>query len=454
VEVDAIVVGLGPGGEDVAGSLAQAGLEVVGIEAELVGGECPYWGCIPSKMMVRAADLLAEGRRIPGMAGASVVTPDWWTVAARIRNEATDSWDDTVAVQRFEGKGGHFVRGRARVTGSSSVEVDGRSFSARRALVLAAGQKPWVPPVFEAVPHWTNRGAVAAEVLPASLLVIGGGAVGLEIGQAMSRFGTRVTVVELGERLVGPEEPEASELIADVLRREGVEVHAGAQVERVERSGATGASVHLAGGRVLTGERMLVATGRRSDLASLGVGALGLDESARAIPVDGRLRAMPGVWAVGDITGKGAYTHVAMYQARLCVADVLGRPLPEADYRALPRVTFTDPEIGSVGLTEAQARADGGDVAVYCETIADSARGWIHRGEGFVKLVVSDGVLVGATSMAPVGGEMLGLLALGVHTRVDVETLRSMIFAYPTFHRAIESAVWSPPRSASKMAGA
>jgi pyruvate/2-oxoglutarate dehydrogenase complex dihydrolipoamide dehydrogenase (E3) component len=231
-------------------------------------------------------------------------------------------------------------------------------------------------------------------------------------------------------------------------------VHIGADIERVERSGATGASVHLAGGRVLTGERMLVATGRRSDLASLGVGALGLDESARAIPVDGRLRVAPGVWAVGDITGKGAYTHVAMYQARLCAADVLGRPLPEADYRALPRVTFTDPEIGSVGLTEAQARADGGEVDVYCEPIGDSARGWIHRGEGFVKLVVSDGVLVGATSMAPVGGEVLGLLALGVHTRVDVETLRSMIFAYPTFHRAIESAVWSPPRSASKMAGA
>ncbi len=454
MEADAIVVGLGPGGEEVAGSLAEAGLEVVGIEAELVGGECPYWGCIPSKMMVRAADLLAEGRRVPGLAGASVVTPDWWPVAARIRNEATDAWDDTVAVQRFEDKGGHFVRGRARVTGPSSVEVDGQSFSARRALVLATGQKPWVPPTFETVPHWTNRGAVAAEALPASLLVIGGGAVGLEIGQAMSRFGTRVTVVELGERLLGPEEPEASDLIADILRREGVEVYAGAQVEQVEPSGATGASVHLAGGDVLTGERMLVATGRRSDLASLGVGALGLDESARAIPVDGRMRVVRGVWAVGDVTGKGAYTHVAMYQARLCVADVLGFPLPEADYRALPRVTFTDPEIGSVGSTEAQARADGGDVTVYWEPIADSARGFIHRGQGFVKLVVSDGVLVGATSMSPSGGEVLGLLALGVHTRVDVEILRSMIFAYPTFHRAIESALWSPPRSASKIDGA
>ena len=454
MEVDVVVVGLGPGGEEVAGSLAEAGLEVVGIEAELLGGECPYWGCIPSKMIVRAADLLAEGRRIPGMAGSSEVTPDWSPVARRIRDEATDTWDDTVAVQRFEGKGGRFIRGRARVTGAASVEVDGETIAARRALVLAAGVRAWVPPMFEAVPHWTNRDAIAAEVLPASLLVIGGGAIGLEIGQAVGRFGTQVTIVETADRLLAPEEPEASELIEDIVRREGLAVHTGVSIESVEPSGDGGATVHLAGGTSLSGDRMLVATGRRSDLAGLGVGALGLDEGARDIPVDGRMRVQPGVWAVGDITGKGAFTHVAMYQARLCVADILGNPLPEADYRALPRVTFTDPEIGSVGLTEAQARAGGGDVTVLSESIAASARGWIHRGEGFVKLVAADGVLVGATSMGPMGGEVLGLLALAVHAQVPLETLRTMIFAYPTFHRAVDSALWSPPSSAAKMAGA
>jgi pyruvate/2-oxoglutarate dehydrogenase complex dihydrolipoamide dehydrogenase (E3) component len=454
VEVDAIVVGLGPGGEEVAGRLAESGLEVVGIEAELVGGECPYWGCIPSKMMVRAADLLAEGRRIPGMAGSSVVTPDWSPVARRIRDEATDSWDDTVAVERFEGKGGRLVRGRARVTSPTSVEVGGETISARRALVLAAGARAWVPPMFEGVPHWTNREAIAAEEVPASLLVIGGGAIGLEIGQAMARFGTRVTIVEMAERLVAPEEPEASELIIEILEREGLEVHTGVTVEGVEPSGPTGARVRLAGGLALGGDRMLVATGRRSDLAGLGVGALGLDEGGRGIPVDGGMRVQPGVWGVGDITAKGAFTHVAMYQARLCVADILGEPLPDADYRALPRVTFTDPEIGSVGLTEAQAREQGGDVTVFHESIAASTRGWIHRGEGFVKLVATDGVLVGATSMGPTGGEVLGLLALAVHAQVPLGTLRTMIFAYPTFHRAIDSALWSPPSSAEKMAGA
>ena len=221
MEVDVVVVGLGPGGEQVAEELAEAGLEVVGIEAELVGGECPYWGCIPSKMMVRAADLLAEGRRIPGMAGSSVVTPDWKPVARRIREEATDTWDDAVAVERFVRKGGRFVRGRAVVTGPGAVAVEGETFMARRALVLATGQHAFVPPIFAAVPHWTNREAVATEVVPSSLVVIGGGAIGLEIGQAMARFGAAVTVVELADRLLAPEEPECSALIAKVLRSGG-----------------------------------------------------------------------------------------------------------------------------------------------------------------------------------------------------------------------------------------
>jgi pyruvate/2-oxoglutarate dehydrogenase complex dihydrolipoamide dehydrogenase (E3) component len=418
-----------------------------------VGGECPYWGCIPSKMMVRAADLLAEGRRIPGMAGASAVTPDWAPVAARIREEATDSWDDRVAAERLEENGGRLVRGRARVVGPATVEVDGRAMTARRALVLATGQRAWVPPMFEGVPHWINRDAIAAESVPASLLVIGGGSIGLELGQVMARFGSAVTIVESGPRLAGSEEPEASELITEVLRREGVEIHTGATIERVEPHGAAGAQVELAGGAVLRGDRMLVATGRRSDLHALGVGALGLDPDAGSIPVDGRMRVVPGVWAVGDVTGKGAFTHVAVYQARLCVADILGRPLPEADYKALPRVTFTEPEIGSVGVTEAQARREGGDVVVLQDSITASARGWIHRGEGLVKLVARDGVLIGGTAMAPYGGEVMSMLALAVHAELTLETLRTMIFAYPTFHRAVDSALW-PPRSAAKMAGA
>jgi pyruvate/2-oxoglutarate dehydrogenase complex dihydrolipoamide dehydrogenase (E3) component len=443
-EADAIVVGMGPGGEEVAGKLAEAGLTTIGIEAELLGGECPYWGCIPSKMMVRAAELLAEGRRIPGMAGSSEIVPDWAPVAQRIRNEATDTWDDRVAVERFESKGGRFVRGRARVVGPHSVEVDGETYTAKTALVLATGAKAWVPSMFESVPHWINRDAIEAETLPASLLLIGGGAIGLELGQVMSRFGVDVTVVELGPRLAGPEEPEASALITEVLRREGVAVHTGVTIEAAEPRAEGGASVRLGDGTVLSGERMLVATGRHVDLAALGVGAMGLDEKAKGLPVDAFLRVegAPGVWGVGDVTGKGAFTHVSMYQARICIADILGRPTAEADYRALPRVTFTDPEIGSVGLTEGQAREEEGAVAVYSYPIERSTRGWIHKGEGFVKLVALDGVLVGGTSMGPAGGEILGMLTLGVHARIPIVNLKEMIYAYPTFHRAIDSALW------------
>jgi pyruvate/2-oxoglutarate dehydrogenase complex dihydrolipoamide dehydrogenase (E3) component len=440
---DAVVVGLGPGGEHVASTLAEAGVDVVGIEAELVGGECPYWGCIPSKMMVWAAGLLAAGRRVPGNAGASVVTPDWAPVARRIRDEATDSWDDTVAVDRFVGKGGHFIRGRARVTGASSVEVDGQEITAGSALVLATGARAWVPPMFEQIPHWTNREAVATETIPGSLLVVGGGPVGLELGQVMARFGAAVTIVEMDERLAATEEPEVSEMITGILRGEGITVRTGVRIARVESDTAGGCTVHFADGSSATAERVLVATGRRSDLAGLGVAALGLDDSAHSIPTDARMRVLPGVWGVGDVTGKGAFTHVAMYQARICAADILGHEVADADYRAVPRVTFTDPEIGAVGLSEAAARESGGEVRVMHEPISASARGWINKGEGLVKLVEQDGVLVGATSMGPSGGEVLGLLALAVHARIPVATLKSMIFAYPTFHRAIDSALWA-----------
>jgi pyruvate/2-oxoglutarate dehydrogenase complex dihydrolipoamide dehydrogenase (E3) component len=439
---DVVVVGLGPGGEYVAGQLAEAGLDVVGIEAELVGGECPYWGCIPSKMMVWAAGLLASGRRIPGNAGSSDITPDWAPVARRIREEATDSWDDKVAVDRFVGKGGKFIRGRARVTGTSSVEVDGQEITADKALVLATGARAWVPPMFEEIPHWTNREAIATETVPGSLLVVGGGAVGLEIGQVMARFGADVTIIEKDARLAATEEPEASEMITDILRREGVTVRTGVDITRVESDGKR-CTVHFADGSSVSAERVMVATGRRPDLAGLGVGVLGLDDSALSIPSDSRMKVLPGVWGVGDVTGKGEFTHVAMYQARICVADILGHEIEEADYRAVPRVTFTDPEIGSVGMTEAAARESGGEVRVLREQVSASARGWINKGEGLVKLIVKDGELVGATSMGPSGGEVLGLLTLAVHGRVPVRTLKGMIYAYPTFHRAIESALWS-----------
>jgi len=212
----------------------------------------------------------------------------------------------------------------------------------------------------------------------------------------------------------------------------------------VREDGAT-IAVELEGGSRAAGERLLVATGRTADVRALGVDSIGVDPAARWLPVDDHLRVAPGVWAVGDITGKGAFTHVAMYQAGIVVDDVLGRDVAPADYKALPRVTFTDPEVGAVGLSEAQARERGLDVRVGVAKVPSTARGWIHKAgnEGFIKLVedARRGVLVGATSAGPAGGDVLGLLALAVHAEVPTAHLRRMIFAYPTFHRGVEDAL-------------
>ncbi|MFB6777823.1 dihydrolipoyl dehydrogenase family protein [Streptomyces sp. NPDC056352] len=446
-QVDVVVVGLGPGGEYVAGTLAEAGLDVVGVEAELVGGECPYWACVPSKMMIRAGNLLAEAGRIPALAGEVVVTPDWGRVAGRIRNEATDGWNDQVAVDRLAAKGGRLVRGTGRLTGPRQVAVGDRTFEARRGVVLATGTKPRIPPVpgLEGAPYWTNRDAVAAKELPESMVVLGGGAIGVEIAQVFARFTCVVTVIEGQERLLSQEEPEAGELAAQALRADGVTVLTGARVRQVGHDG-TAFTIRLeGGGEPLRAERLLVAAGRHADLAPLAVDSVGLDPTAGVVHTDGQMRAADGLWAVGDITGRGAFTHVSMYQAEIAVRDILRRPGPDADYRALPRVTFTDPEIGAVGLTESQAREQGLRVRTSVLPLSSSTRGWIHGpgNEGFIKLVedTDRGVLVGATSAGPAGGEVLYGLNVAVHAEIPVDRLQHMMYTYPTFHRTVEAAL-------------
>jgi pyruvate/2-oxoglutarate dehydrogenase complex dihydrolipoamide dehydrogenase (E3) component len=446
---DVVVIGLGPGGEYAAGTLAEAGLHVTGVESRLVGGECPYYGCVPSKMMIRAANLIAETRRVPGMAGTSTVTPDWSPVALRIREEATDYWNDKVAADRFTDRGGHLVRGHGKITGPGEVTVSGaegtRVFRARRGIVINTGTEPAIPPVagLAGTPYWTNRDIVQAEEVPQSLIVLGGGAIGAELAQVFARFGAAVTVVEALPRLLSFEEPETSELIQRIFTAEGIRVCTSAPAERVSHNG-TRFTVHL-GNSTHVAERLLVATGRRADLAALGVAAIGLDEKARTLPTDGWMRAADGVWAIGDLTGKGAFTHMSMYQADIAVRDILGQGGEPADYRAVPRVTFTDPEIGSVGLTEEQARAAGLRVRTGTAQVPYSARGWIHKAgnDGFIKVVedADRSVLAGATSVGPCGGEVLSALQVAVRAEVPVATLRNMAYAYPTFYRAIEDAL-------------
>ncbi len=231
-QCDVVVIGLGPGGEATATQLAQAGLSVVAVDERLVGGECPYFGCIPSKMIVRASDVLGEAGRVSGFAGTAEVQPDWAPVHARIRDEATDDWNDQVAVDRLEDAGARFVRGHAQLDGERTVVVGDERFEAKRGVVLNPGTAPSAPPIdgLADTPYWTNRDILRIESVPGSLIVIGGGAIGAELSQALSRFGVRVTVLEVADRLLAPEEPEASALIADVFAQEGIQVLTGAKI--------------------------------------------------------------------------------------------------------------------------------------------------------------------------------------------------------------------------------
>jgi pyruvate/2-oxoglutarate dehydrogenase complex dihydrolipoamide dehydrogenase (E3) component len=462
-DYDVIVLGLGPGGGEVAERLSEAGRSVLGIEPHLVGGECPYYGCIPSKMIVRAAATLAEAGHVDKLAGSATTRPDYRIVADRIRTEATDDWNDQVAVDRLAGLGGHFLRaagafdGRAP-DGRPRVSAGGRTFTAAE-VVVATGTAPAIPPIpglAELIGDrpgpdglvWTNREVLQITAAPASLLVIGGGAVGCELAQGLARFGVRVTQLEGGERILAPEEPEAAQVVTEVFEREGIELHTGVRISRVG-AGGDGVQVELADGRSFTAERLLVAAGRRSHLGELALDTVGLDPQARTLDVDEHMRGGPPPSAVGDVTGRGPFTHVAVWQARVLIEHLLGRPEPYGGYHGLAWVTFTDPEVGRVGLSEHQARERGIEVAIGRSDIPASTRGWIHGpgNDGFVKLVAdrSRGVLVGATVTAPAGGELLGLLTLAVHAEVPLDRLASMHYAYPTLHRAILEAARALP---------
>ena len=433
---DAVVIGTGPAGEVAVTRLAEQGLRVALVERELIGGECAYWACIPSKTLLRPPETRFEARRA---AGVEVPAMNWPQVA-EYRNYMIRNLDDSNQVDGYEKQGITVVKGEARIAGPGRVDVDGRTLQTER-IIVATGTDTSIPPIsgLQEAGFWTNREATTLQQLPVSIVILGGGPVGIELGQFFARFETEVILVEAADRLLSRENPAVGGLILDVLREDGIDVRLGARAERVERRNGRRV-VTLANGDEVTGEELLVATGRKPRVAGIGLETVGIDESPKGIKVDGRCRAGEGVWAIGDVTGVMPFTHVGMYQGRIAAADIAGRVV-EADYTAIPRVVFSDPEIAAVGLTEAQAREQGVDVITSHVSLPDAiARPWTYekdpRGELGLIADRERQVLIGAWAVAPLAGEWIHHAVLAIKAKIPLSVLEDTVAQFPTFSEA------------------
>jgi pyruvate/2-oxoglutarate dehydrogenase complex dihydrolipoamide dehydrogenase (E3) component len=430
-----VILGGGSTGEAAAGTLRtlEPRTPITLVEEGLVGGECSYYACMPSKALLRPPEAIAAARLVPGAAeavsGAIDVERAFWH-----RDQVTGSLDDSSQAEWLADRDIELVRGRARVTGPGRAEVGDRTVEFAR-LLVATGSVPTIPPIpgLEDAGYWTNREATSTHEVPGRLIVIGAGPVGCELAQAFGRMGSSVTLVDLSDRLLGHDHPDAGRLLADVLEGEGIALRLGADIERVE----PGVRLRLGGGETIAADRILIATGRRANVDGLGLESLGVTISKRGIEVDERLRAAENVWAAGDATGIAMFTHVGKYQARLAAADMAGREV-RADYRAIPAVTFTDPQVASVGDTSGE-----GTVVGERGSVARLSTYERPKRPGFLKVFADPErrVLVGAVAVGPEAGEWLGQLTLAVRAEVPVEVLLDTIQPYPTFSEAVQFAV-------------
>lgn len=437
---DVIVLGSGSGGRAAAGRLAAAGLSVAMVESELVGGECPYWACMPAKTLLRAPEAVAAARRVPGV---SAEVADLGAVIG-FREEVVSGRDDSEKADRYAARGVTIVRGRGRLARRGRVDVEGRTLSAP-SLVLATGSAPVIPGIegLGGTGYWTSREAMAMRSIPASAALLGGGAVGVETGQMLSRLGSSVAIVEPGPRLLPGEDPQVGEWLGRCFREEGIDVLLGAEATAVRREGpATRVTLETGESRLV--ERVVVCTGRRARVDDIGLESVGIVPGDSGIEVDERCRAGEGVWAVGDVTGVGQFTHVAAYQGRIAAADILGEPV-SADYSAVPRSVFCDPEVAAVGLTASGAREQGIDVAVASISLGDLERATTYGRDidGIVGVIADRraAVLVGAHGVGPLASEWMGLAVLAIRARVPVAQLREVILQFPTFSEGLLSAV-------------
>jgi pyruvate/2-oxoglutarate dehydrogenase complex dihydrolipoamide dehydrogenase (E3) component len=438
-----VVLGGGSAGEAFVGALRRldTDVELTLVERALVGGECTYWACMPSKTLLRSPELLAAAREAPGAVEAAVGALDlerifWW------RDQVVDSWADEGHGEWLADRDAMLVRGDATVVAPGVLDVEGRELPYDK-LVVATGSRPALPPIggIADVPHWTTADATSASEVPASLVVVGGGASGVELAQLYARLGADVTIVQRSRLLTRMAEDAAAFLQAQ-LEADGVRVRLGAGVARVDASDGR-VDLHLDDGDTLRAERLLVAAGRRPTVEGLGLERVGVEIGERGIIVNDSLAAADNVWAIGDVTGISLFTHVAKYQARVAAANVAGHER-RADYRAVPAVVFTDPQVAQVGTVEGEGLVSAGWEVNRTSRSATYAR---PRSGGFVRLVADAErrVLVGAVAVGPEAGEWLQQVTLAIRAEVPIDVLRDTIQPFPTFSEAISFAARDLP---------
>lgn len=440
---DAVILGMGPGGEVAASRLIAGGKRVAVVERELIGGECGYWACIPSKTLLRPPEVKGEAERAFGTSTPTLELKELFDY----RDWMIRNLDDSGQVEGYEKKGATVIKGEGKISGPGKVEVNGETLETEH-IIVATGSASNTPPVegLEDVTVWTNREVTTSREVPERTVIIGGGPNSIEAAQWLSRFGSEVTIVQSPERLMNREDPQVGDLVKHALEEEGVRILTGRKAVKARKDGEA-AVVELDDGAEVATDVVVIAAGRKPRTEGIGLDSVGVEPDGKGLPLDARCRieGAPGVWALGDVTGVALFTHVAMYQGRIVADNILGKER-RANYRGIPRVVFSDPEVAAAGLTEEQAREEGIDVATATLDVTRAiVRPWTYEENprGTLSLVADRErrVLVGAWAVAPLAGEWIHQASQAIRAEISLEKLLDGVAQFPTYSESYLAAL-------------